>query len=304
MLDQSKPPQRPLANLRILRNESSWDLTISNTDHGIHASLHQVTGRVALQRIAEIQAMFDVDIQAPNGMPKTRRSSMEMNTLSDDDSAIRTALKSHLFAHQPKSVIWDEFTSFGGWARLDLAVITESDLLAYEIKSARDTLTRLPKQVMASELWADRAFLVADHGHIEEAITIIPNWWGVWSVSRGGNGIVFRETRASTSNPYPRRASHLLGYLRQPEVKAAIKLVLGTKYNQEQQRYASVHEMRAQILEILSSDQILALVRRALMNRNPEHRLAFRNRFARTQFHNIQGASWDRAVERILVQQQ
>lgn len=289
----------PYARLRVLRTEATWTLTISSLDRTIYASLHQVSGRVALQRIAEAQSLFRLELETPNGMPKTRRSATEISGSSADDSIIRKSLKSYLLLQQPGIVIWDEFSNFGGWARLDLATVSDTEIVAYEIKSARDTLTRLPKQVMASEMWADRAFFVAAPAHIVEAIGVLPDWWGVWAVDEKLGGVTFNEVKTSSANQNPERVRHLLEYLSRAEAKSILKRMGINRDCVHLPEHAPVHEMRNQLLSLCSPEEISGLVRNALMNRNQNQRLSVRNRSLLKQLHDAQTVSWLQALERI-----
>ena len=72
----------------------------------------------------------------------------------------------------------DEFAILEGSGRIDVAVVN-SKLHGYEIKSAVDTLERLPSQQESYSKVFDRITLVADERHIPEAVKILPPWWGL-----------------------------------------------------------------------------------------------------------------------------
>lgn len=63
-------------------------------------------------------------------------------------------------------------------ARIDIAVINGA-MTGWEIKTERDTLKRLPAQAEVYSRVFDRVWLAAAERHIEQAASIVPEWWGV-----------------------------------------------------------------------------------------------------------------------------
>src|SRR5262245_4058494 len=98
------------------------------------------------------------------------------------DSDIRSALHQteiqRLLQDDPYSRVVDELGIFEGACRVDVAVINGS-LHGYEIKSSADTLERLPAQQSYYNQVFDRITLVADACHIEQAMQIVPPFWGL-----------------------------------------------------------------------------------------------------------------------------
>lgn len=81
-----------------------------------------------------------------------------------------------------------------GEVRVDVAVLAD-EMIGYELKSARDTLKRLPKQVD----WYSR---VLDQAHVVEALTIIPAWWGCTVATTLKDGkVTLQDERAAQQNP-------------------------------------------------------------------------------------------------------
>jgi hypothetical protein len=78
--------------------------------------------------------------------------------------------------------------------RVDLAV-ANSHLIAFEIKSAKDKLTRLPKQLAAFQRYFDKVVLVSDEKHIQKVITELPHTVELWSVKCEDNHIRFRVVK-------------------------------------------------------------------------------------------------------------
>lgn len=78
----------------------------------------------------------------------------------------------------PNTIALEEMGVAGGHARIDIAVIN-GELTGYELKSDRDTLARLPRQVEIFSKLFDRLYLVLTSKHIDAAISLIPPWWGI-----------------------------------------------------------------------------------------------------------------------------
>src|SRR3984893_8900979 len=103
------------------------------------------------------------------------------------DRQVRNALRH--FVHQEHSCIPDtlfveEFALFGGDTRADLAALNGFSH-GYEIKSGRDTLTRLPKQVAAYSAIFEHVTLVCAQRHLTDARELIPVWWGIIKIENG-----------------------------------------------------------------------------------------------------------------------
>jgi hypothetical protein len=87
--------------------------------------------------------------------------------------------------------------------RIDVAVVTGTALHGYEIKSDRDTLSRLPAQAVAYGRVFDFVTLVAGASHVEPAWAIVPGWWRILEAGGRGAEPVLRVVRDGTRNPAP-----------------------------------------------------------------------------------------------------
>jgi hypothetical protein len=128
------------------------------------------------------------------------------------DPEIRALLKARVFAAKDKTtvrpVLIEELGLLRRRVRVDIAVV--GDLIhGYEIKSDRDTLRRLPRQVMVYGEICDRATLVVGARFVEDALEILPSWWGVFAVLSGKSGIN-RLVRRRASRPNPARSARSL----------------------------------------------------------------------------------------------
>ena len=119
------------------------------------------------------------------------------------DYDVRVALRAHLdteHANDLASTRFVEELGLCGESRVDLAVINGS-LTGYELKSARDTLTRLPGQVATYGRVLDFAFLVVADNHLGHARAIIPAWWGVYVAKDTEDGVIVKQRRKARPNP-------------------------------------------------------------------------------------------------------
>ena len=146
------------------------------------------------------------------------------DTATPDAKAIRDSLRVTMASScsQPKSsLVIEELGVCGGHVRVDLAIV--SDVLhGYEIKSDRDSLRRLQRQVEHYSNVFDRATLVVGDRHFSEAIDSLPSWWGVTLFFVNGGRILFRSIRDSGRNP-DRLPRALVQFLWRDEVLFLLK---------------------------------------------------------------------------------
>ena len=87
-------------------------------------------------------------------------------------------------------------------------VATVGDLVeAWEIKSAADSVARLPRQVPLYSSLFDRCTLVTASNHLKHARGVLPAWWGLTVALSDGDLVVERPAMA---NPGPYNISGLL----------------------------------------------------------------------------------------------
>jgi hypothetical protein len=90
---------------------------------------------------------------------------------------------------------------WSGTVRVDIAVIN-GQLHGFELKSARDTLQRLPAQAALYSKVFDRVTLVTAPRHQEHAVSAIPDWWGITSaIMRPDGTILLKRIRNPKRNP-------------------------------------------------------------------------------------------------------
>jgi hypothetical protein len=119
------------------------------------------------------------------------------------DQDIRNSLRAFVLQEHTAvsdALLLEEFSLYGGEIRADLAVLNGCSH-AYEIKSGRDTLKRLPHQIKAYSDIFERATLVTTPCHMASARSIVPRWWGLIRATRRRDGICLIRVRHSRWNP-------------------------------------------------------------------------------------------------------
>lgn len=117
------------------------------------------------------------------------------------DADIRAALLSRLRAEHSTddSLVIEELGLWQGRARVDIAVINGS-LSGFEIKSDRDTLTRLASQQAMYEQCFDAMTIVVGSKHLSSARNVLPRWWGIVEAVACADGVEFRPRRKARTN--------------------------------------------------------------------------------------------------------
>ncbi|WP_066815316.1 sce7726 family protein [Frigidibacter mobilis] len=134
---------------------------------------------------------------------------------TNNEREIRTALKTrHLRHHRGRDdvLMIDELGLAHARSRIDLAVFN-GHLHGYEIKSAADTLGRLPRQLATYMGALQKLTLVVATRHLEAAAAIAPEWCGMTEIVEGPRGgITFTSHRRARVNPGldPFMLAHLL----------------------------------------------------------------------------------------------
>jgi hypothetical protein len=121
------------------------------------------------------------------------------------DADIRRVLRQQLersFRQDDATMIIDELGLCRGTVRVDIAVVNGA-LTGYEIKSDRDTLTRLSAQAATyNRVFHEMTVVVAER-HLRAAELLIPSWWAIQVASPRGsaNGLTIECVRGESTNP-------------------------------------------------------------------------------------------------------
>lgn len=84
--------------------------------------------------------------------------------------------------------VMEELRCWRGYVRADYLVASERSLSIVEIKSDRDTLSRLAEQTRVYSSIADRVILVVGWALAAQALRAVPWWWEVWLAERPPKG--------------------------------------------------------------------------------------------------------------------
>lgn len=137
------------------------------------------------------------------------------------DHHLRAALKAHLTPKLGRDdLLVDEFGLAYGAARADLALVN-GHLEGFEIKAARDTLTRLPSQVEAYSHVFEMASIVTTRNHLADVRPLLPQWWGILLAVPRLHVVELTIHRKPRANP-SRSAHHLARLLWRDETLAAL----------------------------------------------------------------------------------
>src|SRR6266571_3010093 len=119
-------------------------------------------------------------------------------TESDIRSDIKARLP-HFFRGSSEVLLVEEMEVCSGRARADMAVISDQ-LIGIEIKGSRDNVDRLPNQVDHYARCFDHVVLVVHENLAEDAIRLIPLWWGVVVGSERNGSNYYRLKRHPSQN--------------------------------------------------------------------------------------------------------
>jgi hypothetical protein len=115
---------------------------------------------------------------------------------------IKKILITKTFVSDPTTKIIHELDVCFGKSRVDLAVVN-GKIHGYEIKSEQDTLERLPSQIDSYNKIFDTITIVTGENHISKVIEMVPEWWGIYYVSKKDNNeLVLRKKRQFKVNKF------------------------------------------------------------------------------------------------------
>lgn len=146
---------------------------------------------------------------------------------TNGERVIRAALRTRYLRHhigRHDVLVIDELGLAHAQSRIDL-VVFNGNLHGYEIKSAADTLGRLPRQLAIYTDVLQKLTLVLATRHLAAAQAIAPAWCGLTEIVEGPRGgILFVNQRRSRVNPDvdPFMMAHLLWHSEAQDLLRAI----------------------------------------------------------------------------------
>lgn len=186
------------------------------------------------------------------------------------DSCIRFALCEILHSQEKgesDSIIIEELGLCRGQSRVDVALVS-GIMHGFEIKSDRDSLTRLSQQCEMYSRIFDKTTLVVGSRHYSKALSLIPEWWGVLRVEQSDIGPTFVRERAEKANP-GRESRAIVELLWLDEAIGALEERNAARGARSKPRKI----VWDRVCEILSIDEISAIVRERLKVRKGGLRL-------------------------------
>ena len=152
-------------------------------------------------------------------MSALSRAVSEVDALSEED--VRRAVVEGIVAERGEgdepTLVVAEFGFGRGRVRADVVALSAASIDGIEVKSAADTLARLPRQAEWYGRVCDTCTLAADPAHLDKAAARLPDWWGLTAVDRDGARVV----RPADENP-ALDAEGLANLLWHGELRAAV----------------------------------------------------------------------------------
>jgi hypothetical protein len=178
------------------------------------------------------------------------------------EAQVRERLRGEVLATAPKpSEAVYEFWVPTTNTRADVAVIGTA-IAAFEIKTERDTLKRLARQVAAYGRLFDQCTAVLAERHLDAAVEIVPDWWGLLVIPAEPDA-VFRTVRPPQPNHHV-DAEIVVRLLWREEVHALL-----AELGAEPHRGAGRSTMWAQLLKLVDLESLKLSVCQTLLRRDP-----------------------------------
>jgi hypothetical protein len=188
------------------------------------------------------------------------------------DIDIREALRAEIDRRhhgESNTLVVEELGLCQGIARIDLAVVNGS-VNGYEIKSAHDTLARLPAQSDVYSKALDFVTIVTASDHAERIRRLVPSWWGIWVAVQGRDGRVRLESVREPCRNHTIDAFAVAQLLWRSEALDALEshgLATGIRSKPRQ-------ELWRRLASDLTLEELGKVVRESLKKRGPGWRVA------------------------------
>jgi len=136
-----------------------------------------------------------------------------------------TEIRNHLHAvFDATGIGYVDEVTFGD-RRIDMAAMLDGVLTGIEIKSAQDSLKRLPSQKRRFRSRFRHLVMVTEQKHLAGVVAGLPPWWGIW-VASDVEGIVTLEYLRAPRDSQKAQAYLLAQALWVAELKAELGLEL------------------------------------------------------------------------------
>jgi hypothetical protein len=145
-----------------------------------------------------------------------------MATQRTTDKMTRPKLREFLSAYYGGYHVYEELAIDRHTTVVDFAVFSQKESVGFEIKSGRDSFTRLPRQVKSYDKFFTRNYIVIDDNHLARAQKAVPMYWGILLAYHDGQDIVIEIYRDADINPNQKKRT-LLELLWKEETKALLR---------------------------------------------------------------------------------
>jgi hypothetical protein len=176
------------------------------------------------------------------------------------DPEIRRALHAYLAERHPNAALVNEMGVCSGSSIVDV-VLCGDELVGFEIKSPVDSVQRLGRQVRYYGRVLDRCWLVTAACHLDKALAVLPEWWGVLVVP-ASDKVAFTIYREASPNPAIQPV-YLAALMWRDDMYAALK-ELGRARGLSS---APRRKLQDRLAAVLSLDELRALARKAVLMR-------------------------------------
>lgn len=149
-------------------------------------------------------------------------------------------------------------------ARIDALMVADR-ITGFELKSAADSLGRLPRQIEAYSAVVERATLVLAQRHLEAGMKLAPAWWSIWVARENSDGATMRRVRGGNLNPGINPLA-VLSFMTRDALVAALR-ELG---HQDLSRL-SIDELRATLYNAVPRARLMRIAREAMLLRGDWH---------------------------------
>ncbi|MEN1968883.1 sce7726 family protein [Lentibacillus sp. N15] len=175
---------------------------------------------------------------------------------------LREFLETSEFSDDRSTVIVNELDVCSGSAIMDMTLIN-GKIHGFEIKSEHDTLERLQTQSYYYNQVFDTVTLVCSSKHLDKAMALIPDWWGIYSVNGTSKNSyqmnIIKEPQSNKSIDI----FHLCEMLWKPELITLLKISGTDKGIKSKTR----RELAKIISETIETKIVTSFVKHALKNR-------------------------------------
>jgi hypothetical protein len=208
-----------------------------------------------------------------------RASQQNPKVKGRDPFATEADIRGAIKASRPSGLaeIWiDEFRIPGTKERVDVALVG-AGLSGFEIKTERDDLRRLPRQLSAFSRLFDNCTVVVAEKHLGGCESMVPDWWGISVASLEDRRVHIETIRLGRPNP-DCDPELLVRLLWKGEVERAV-----VEISAPSPKEASRQVLWASLLEHASPGEVKRLVCDALRHRDGRGARLPSNRFGVTR---------------------